>query len=363
MRRPTTPLRRFGFTMVELLVVVLVLAILLGLLIPAVMRAVTTAKEAAVAAEINLMVQALADFKGKYGVYPPSRIVLHENGDYSPTALGTTYANYQSRSLYYRGRFGRVMVLNTTPDGGGVTPPGPITDDDFNGNGTLEVAPYTIAGPECIVFFLGGIPQNLGNGQYAMTGFAKNLSNPMIPSATASNRNPPLMEFNAGRLVDLMATEMPISESNPPNNMPEYKDSIGGNLYAYFSAYEGAGYDPDDVNVPETDPSGNVSDVKCAFMTNNDIGAFIKSNDINKQWSKPTPLGGRLDFVGSSTPNPYLPDTPIPLNSSGTADTTSNKPRTYQNANSFQIISAGGDACSASVANMSRVPRALDCPF
>ena len=94
MRRPTTPPRRFGFTMVELLVVVLVLAILLGLLIPAVMRAVSTAKDAAVAAEINLMAQALADFKGKYGGYPPSRIVLHENGDYSPAALGN-YASYR----------------------------------------------------------------------------------------------------------------------------------------------------------------------------------------------------------------------------------------------------------------------------
>ena len=92
MRRPTTPPRRFGFTMVELLVVILVLVILMGLLIPAVMRAVGTAKEASVAAEINMMAQALADFKATYGSYPPSRIVVSETGDYSPSTLGVVNA-------------------------------------------------------------------------------------------------------------------------------------------------------------------------------------------------------------------------------------------------------------------------------
>ncbi|MBV8265079.1 MAG: prepilin-type N-terminal cleavage/methylation domain-containing protein, partial [Planctomycetaceae bacterium] len=83
MRRPRTPPRRYGFTMVELLVVILVLAILLGLLIPAVMRAIGSAKDAAVAAEINQMAQALADFKDRYGTYPPSRIIVSETGNYS----------------------------------------------------------------------------------------------------------------------------------------------------------------------------------------------------------------------------------------------------------------------------------------
>ena len=128
------------------------------------------------------------------------------------------------------------MVLNTTP---GVTLAGPITYYDFNGNGTLDTAPYSIAGPECLVFFLGGIPQQIGNGQYAMTGFAKNVANPMIPPAVSSNRNPPLMEFNAGRLVDTIAAEMPVTPSNLPNYMPEYKDSLGGNLYAYFRRLRG----------------------------------------------------------------------------------------------------------------------------
>ncbi len=95
MRRPTTPPRRLGFTLVELLVVAVVLVILLGLLIPAVMRAVSTAKDAAVAAEINQMAQALADFKNRYGTYPPSRIIVSETGNYSSSGLGNigAYAN------------------------------------------------------------------------------------------------------------------------------------------------------------------------------------------------------------------------------------------------------------------------------
>ena len=43
-------------------------------------RAIRTAKNAAVIAEINQLAQALADFKNKYGDYPPSRIILCEDG-------------------------------------------------------------------------------------------------------------------------------------------------------------------------------------------------------------------------------------------------------------------------------------------
>src|SRR5262245_13379831 len=72
-----------GFTMVELLVVMSILAILIALLLPAIRSAIRSARNGAVSAEINQLAQALAQFKSQYGVYPPSRIILSENGNYS----------------------------------------------------------------------------------------------------------------------------------------------------------------------------------------------------------------------------------------------------------------------------------------
>ena len=82
-RRPGEGRGPRGFTLVELLVVILILAVLIALLLPAINGALRTAKNAAVGGEINQLAQALASFKAKYGDYPPSRIYLAENGDYS----------------------------------------------------------------------------------------------------------------------------------------------------------------------------------------------------------------------------------------------------------------------------------------
>ncbi len=72
-----------GFTLVELLVVIVVLGILIALLLPAINSAIKTARNAAVLAEINQLAQALESFKSTYGDYPPSRVLLVENGNYS----------------------------------------------------------------------------------------------------------------------------------------------------------------------------------------------------------------------------------------------------------------------------------------
>ena len=350
MRRPRTPPRRYGFTMVELLVVILVLAILLGLLIPAVMRAIGSAKDAAVAAEINQMAQALADFKDRYGTYPPSRIIVSETGNYSssgPRNIGT-YANsiLAARSISALRRIFPKMMLSTT----GPVPGIPGIFYDFNGNGSVTQAPdpaYILEGPDCLVFFLGGIPLQTANG-WGMTGFGTNPSNPMAsavpypPTMTvptypySSNRTPPLFEFNNGRLDD----NIPVSASGngSQNGIPEYYDSLTSHatgsldgFYAYFSSYEGVGYDPGDCDsaVQEQDDQGNAE--YGAFMTNNIAGA---------------PSSVRNDFIKSPPPNPYANDTPIPQASNGSVDTnpsTMYRPRAYQNPQTFQIISCGRD--------------------
>ena len=82
-RRPGEGRGPRGFTLVELVAVILILAFLIALLLPALNGALKTAKNAAVGGEINQLAQALASFKAQYGDYPPSRIYLAENGDYT----------------------------------------------------------------------------------------------------------------------------------------------------------------------------------------------------------------------------------------------------------------------------------------
>ena len=138
----------------ELLAVILVLAVLIALLLPALGGALKTARNAAVGAEIDQFAQALASFKAQYGDYPPSRILLVENGDYSVvnsknglTALGAsdiTIGQLAQRSLAAMRKFFPRVVLSTS----GAVFPGPTYNRwyDFNGNGVVDL-PYTPSGP------------------------------------------------------------------------------------------------------------------------------------------------------------------------------------------------------------------------
>src|SRR5438045_2228392 len=118
MRRPNTEARyrRVAFTLVELLMVIVIVGILIGLLVPAIAAAVRTARDAAVTAEIQGLVQALTEFKSKYGDYPPSRVVIAENGDYTTANLGGLAA-LGPRSLSALRRFWPRMAVSTTSAG------------------------------------------------------------------------------------------------------------------------------------------------------------------------------------------------------------------------------------------------------
>jgi len=287
------------------------------------------------------MQQALAQFKSQYGVHPPSRIILSETGDYSTATISNQTglsANYAAalaqRSVSYLRRIWPRMILSTT---------GPIINAqtkvyDFTGTGFTDafgkqVLPtvHGIQGAECLVFFLGGIPQRLDSGGYAVVGFAKNPQNPMLNADTAhggtTNRSAPLFEFRPGRLVDLDAT---------PNGFPEYLDGLGGispRPYVYFSAYEGQGYDPDDNNYFDAGDS--------PLYPNGVFGGFSSSNAATpKQFYN---ANTRPDIIASEAPNPYTVGSPLPVTATGDIDPTNRKPIEYVNKNSFQLFSAGID--------------------
>jgi len=318
--------------MVELLVVIIILALLIALLLPAIQGAVRTAREARVVAETNSMAQALADFKSQYGDYPPSRLVICENGDYS--GLTGTAAGLRTRTMAALRKFWPRVVLKSQ-----AAAPDVFTKDqidsglvyDVNGNGVCDGA-YILEGHQCLVLFLGGIPQvtSTANGiaSYGVTGFSKNPNNPFQTANTNPNRYPPKYEFANERLIWT-------DNDGDLDHFPGYIDSLGSYddqppYFTYFSAYNGSGYDPDDVNFTELDSNG----------TSKMLGAFATNNSANMAYVTGT------NYISSPAPNPYLNDLPVATQNGGDVDTTAviaNKQRIYQNPNSFQIISPGQD--------------------
>jgi prepilin-type N-terminal cleavage/methylation domain-containing protein len=347
-RSPARSKVRGGFTMIELLMVIIIIAILIALLLPAIQSAVRTARNAAVSSEINVLAQALESFKSKYGDYPPSRVLLIESGNYAlaigsnaplhvdPTSPDFTAAaatndislgQLAQRTLIAMRKFFPRTVFSTTGN-----PPlysqGKVFYD-FNGNGLDDSAtPYVLHGHECLVFFLGGIPQPstlpITTGTtFGMTGFGKDPTNPFFNNITgavmsSSNRQPPLFEFNTGRLF---------IDPNGLSGMPAYYDSLGNqpptgpggtdiNFYTYFSSYGNSSYDANDVNFAfESDTSG-LSPISLIFQYGNQAYA-------------------------SPSPNPYTTTLSTTHTSTGAASGSATV--TYQKAQTFQILSSGAD--------------------
>jgi general secretion pathway protein G len=335
--------------MVELLVVIVILAVLIALLLPAINAALRTAKNAAVGAEINQLAQALASFKTRYGDYPPSRILLAENGSYAtwlnggpstvPIAPGDiTYGQLAQRSVAALRKFFPRVVLSTT----GVPPQiGPAYFYDFNGNGLMDGA-YILQGHEALVFWLGGIPHWNPNGPpTAVIGFGKDPTNPFSNDIASdprlngnqnpmysNNRQPPLFEFAPSRLALDPLNPYGLSGNFVFPQIPGYFDTLGNvytppslqsgtngtvNFYAYFSSYGGSGYDPNDVNLLEFDPEGSTTPYGLQFHVN-------------------FPVSGNAGCL-SPGPNPYTSTTSAPGTSAAT----------FLNPQTFQIISSGID--------------------
>ncbi len=249
-RTQTANNRRHGFTLIEIMVVIVILAILIGLLMPALSGARTRVRQAQVRAEISQLENGIGNFKNRFGIEPPSRIMLWENPAAWNTArtAGGQIQNDAIESL--------AILRQLWPSFD------PTIAHDFDGNNSTNDGPFLLIAGECMVFFLGGMPNGSMSGgvkQFSPSGFSKNPANPF---ATGGTREGPFFEFKSDRFTDL-ATQ----------GFPEYKDPFPGQTapYLYFSSYDGSGYrEPMIGVVPEY---GNTLGAWLAYRQGSTVGA------------------------------------------------------------------------------------------
>ncbi len=192
---------RSAFTLIELLVVISIIAILTALLAASVFTALSRGNEVRNRNDISQLQNAVASFCDEYSVeYIPSRIHLCEN----LAAYNMNNQLDQDSFLYLRKLWPR---LNT----------GSMVD--WDGSGVAGDADYTLEGNECLVFFVGGIPSQIGLGT---TGFGTDPVNPTTPGGERKR----YFEFKSERLIATKGRYM------------SYRDVYGKMPFAYFSAYQ-----------------------------------------------------------------------------------------------------------------------------
>ena len=158
--------------------VILIIAALMALILPAIGSVRLTARNAAVKVEIDQLSTAIAQFETRFGVTPPSFLMIPSDGVWSDTSSATRNAALQQSRRRIRAIW-------------------PQFDYASNGGlGALQTD-LVLSGDECLVLALGGIQQ--ANGQ--TLGFSKNPAAPFI--GTGENRDGPFFEFDFGRLKDV----------------------------------------------------------------------------------------------------------------------------------------------------------------
>ncbi len=256
---------RSGFSLIELLVVIVIIGILMSLILPTIGNVRYKARVAQVSAEMSQLEQALATFQNKFGTYPPSAITL-----------------WGTEALWNSNPTDKSTIRSIWPD----------FDFSTAGRGDQSLHPWgtdnkVLSGEECMVFFLGGMPDYSGGSVPALRGFSKNARWPL--AVAGENRDGPFFtEFKGDRLSDL-----------DNDGVPEYLDSLPDQKtpMSYASALNGRypngarAYYQADGKTPWKKESFQI-------VSPGDDGAFgniIKTATFKASYSEETDFGTRLE--------------------------------------------------------------------
>jgi prepilin-type N-terminal cleavage/methylation domain-containing protein len=348
-------IRRTGFTLIEILVVIAIIAILVALLVPAVMQVLRGGPAVQTANDLQQLDIGIQNFKTTMGpAYFPSRIMLCESYHvYSTvpalyTQLATDSVNYLT-SLFPH-------ILDADPTTGIVqwdmSKKG--LGIDWNGDGVSDNKNYVILeGHQCLVFFLGGIPTGLAepapgqaqevigarSGPPGCLGFS---ANPRDPANLADFQQKPVparkgpfytFDSNPARLIDMYVIT---------DNSGNAKTKKGFYSYLDIYSFNTGRFNPG----PGTGPAGRTNAhaptpyaTPYAYFSN-----YGSKNGYNKYnpnaVTAPTPLQANTsDCYNLTLTIAGVQHNVQPYFLAGSATT----PTRYYNPDSWQIISAGED--------------------
>jgi prepilin-type N-terminal cleavage/methylation domain-containing protein len=271
---------RFAFTLLELLIAIAIIGILASLILQVASSASIKAHNAQVSADIQSLSAGISAFKQRFGVEPPSSITLYEQ------ASGWS-SDPRSMGLIRQiwPQFDFTYASETS------------NAIDINGNGTTNDT-ITLSGVECLVFFLGGMPTLTGAPGGPPMGFSQN---PVDPFNRSGSNRISFTEFDKSRLI------LYTPSGGTQHTMNAYLDTLSGQTqpYLYLSSYGGQGY--------------NLSEL---------VGTPASSSNAPGQTFLDIYRQGSVSYWSSTSP-------------SLVANTSTPSPA--WNANSYQIISPGGD--------------------
>jgi type II secretory pathway pseudopilin PulG len=217
--------------------VIAIIAILAALLLSGINKVFQLQGRTETLSDITKLAQSLEAAKsgGYQGnlEYLPSRLVLFNNmAKYTPPLIDDTSAVDPSRKALaqqtadvLRRMFGKRILTN----------PVTVSWGHPDANGRFGVV---LEGPECLVFYLGGMSEG---GR--MVGFAKNPQNPTLSTTASPERYGPFFDFKTTRLQ--AGTPSPSIVPVPTggsNGFPRYLDPYGTE-YIYFGARAANDYD------------------------------------------------------------------------------------------------------------------------
>jgi prepilin-type N-terminal cleavage/methylation domain-containing protein len=280
---------RLAFTLLELLIAISIIAIMASLILTVASSASIRAHNAQVSADILSLSAGISAFKQRFGVEPPSSITLYEQGT-TIAASGTGWANDPRSMGLIRQIWPQFDFTYANETSNAI---------DINGNGTTNDT-ITISGSECLVFFLFGMPTL--NSPSAAGGPPMGFSqNPVDPFNRSGSNRISFAEFDKTRLI------LYTPSGGTPHTMNAYLDTLSGQTqpYLYLSSYGGQGY--------------NISEL---------VGATPSASNAPGQTFLDLYRQGSVSYWSSTSP-------------SLVANTATPSPP--WNANSYQIISPGGD--------------------
>jgi prepilin-type N-terminal cleavage/methylation domain-containing protein len=216
---------RSAFTLIELLVVIGIIAVLVSLSAAAVLKILDLVPQVSTRTDISQLDAALGAFMNDYQLQdpPPSYLILREDLNYPPHYTDPVTGPFELRSHQFLKR-----VFGKNLGSAGVI--------DWNGDGVAN-GPWFLEGEQCLVFYLGGIPNTAamaGGSPPQCQGFSTNNLN---PAAAGGSRKGPYFNFLSSRLVP--GTTYNATKMSPfLVYLDAYKPSTGVQLpYAYFSSY------------------------------------------------------------------------------------------------------------------------------